>query len=149
MIRKSIITAAVLCLVLASVTAFAGNEKQKKYRYQANACLDISKGVPFELTGTVAGIGNKSGLVLQVSEGVQEIVYGIGPKHYWEAEEVDRVEVGDVVTVNGYTFPFSDAERNIAFSISVLVDAATTTYDTIDLRDPSTGCALWRGGETE
>ena len=127
----------VLLLIMSSVTAYAGNGIQKHEQKRENACSTVLSGTFVTIAGTVISIGNQDGLVVDTGT-VQVTIYGIGPEWYWEKNEVDRPDVGDSVTVNAYAVSFSDVTRYIASSITI-------GDDTLNLRDPETGCPLWRG----
>jgi len=123
-------------MLLVSLTAYAGNGNQKRIQKNNNVCSNVLSGALVTITGTVIGIGNHNGLVLDTGT-VQVTIYGIGPEWYWEKNEVDRPEVGDSVTVNAYEVLFSDGTRYIASSLTI-------GSDTLNLRDSETGCPLWR-----
>lgn len=98
----------IAAVILAPMCAFAG----------------ILDGAPFTFTGKVTDyIGNGGGMVLE-----DVTIYGIGPLWFWEANNYDRPEIGEEVTVTGYTYK----DRNIAFTVGDFV-----------LRNPLTGLPLW------
>ena len=143
---KKIISIVIMVMLLAvTATAFAKAQAPKKLRYQKNACLNLEMGTELEITGTVVSIGGKAGLVIEVAGGTQVTIDGIGPAWYWEANNIDRPEIGETIIANVYEVPFSDATRNLAVSITILGPDATS--ETIQLRDPESGCPLWRGGK--
>ena len=132
----------VLLLVMLSLTAYAGNGNGnfKRGPGEPKACSNVLSGTPETITGTVIGIGNDDGLVVDTGNS-HVTIYGIGPEWYWEDKGVDRPDIGDGVTVDVYAVLFSDGTRYIASSITIGDDP----IDTLKLRDLETGCPLWRG----
>jgi ribosomal protein S17 len=92
----------------------------------------------FTFTGTVADIGKKKCIVIELEDETQVKIYGLGPNWYWDANEMEKPEVGDLVTIIAYAVPFSDAIRYVAASVTI-------GEQTIQLRDTETGCPLWLG----
>jgi len=127
----------VLLLVMVSLTANAGNGTPKQEQTRYNACSNILSGALATFTGSVVGIGNHDGLVIDTGNS-QVTIYGIGPEWYWEDKEVGRPEIGDVVKVVAYAVLFSDGTRYVASAITI-------GGETLILRDTNTGCPLWRG----
>jgi hypothetical protein len=127
----------VLLLVMVSLTAYAGNGTPKQEQTRNNACSNILSGTLVSITGVVIGMGDHDGLLLDTTNG-HVTIYGIGPEWYWEDNKVDRPEIGDSLIVEAYSVHFSDGARYIASSITI-------GSDTLKLRDPETGCPLWRG----
>jgi hypothetical protein len=127
----------VLLLVMVSLTAYAGNGTPKREHTRSEDCSNILSGTLVTIPGVVISIGNHDGLLLDTTNG-HVTVYGIGPEWYWEDKEVDRPEIGDVVKVVAYAVLFSDGTRYVASSVTI-------GADTLKLRDPQTGCPLWRG----
>lgn len=136
---KKISVATLLLLLLFSFAAYAGNGKGnfKRGHGEVKACSNGLSGTSETLTGIAIGIGNHDGLVVDTNNGPVTI-YGIGPEWYWEANSVDRPEIGDSVTVVAHAVLFSDETRYVASSITI-------GSDTLQLRDTETGCPLWRG----
>ena len=129
----------VLLLVMVSLTANAGNGTPKQEQTRYNACSNILSGTLVTTSGVVIGIGNHDGLLLDTING-HVTIYGIGPEWYWEENKLDRPDIGDSVTVVAYAVLFSDGTRYIASSMTI-------GGETLILRDPKTGCPLWRGGQ--
>jgi hypothetical protein len=80
------------------------------------------------------------GLTL-TKEGMEDmVVFGLGPVSYWNSFDpaVPRPSTGDVVTVEYKPVTFGDVVKNILFSL------AYEDGIKIQLRDPATGCPLWR-----
>ncbi len=104
-------------------------------------CSYILGGVPFSYSGTVAAVGylNGGGLTLVIDSG-SVTVYGLGPWWFWEQEGVDWPQVGDSLSVTGYTVELDGVATNI------LMTATTMDGKTIQLRDPETALPLWVGG---
>ncbi|HSB06553.1 MAG TPA: hypothetical protein VLK23_15325 [Thermodesulfobacteriota bacterium] len=136
---KKLAVTTLLILILFSFTAYAGNLKGnfKRGYGEAKSCSNVLSGPSETFTGTVIGIGNHDGLVVDTNNGPVTI-YGIGPEGYWEANSLDRPEIGDLVKVVAYAVLFSDGTRYAASSITI-------ESDTLQLRDTETGCPLWRG----
>jgi hypothetical protein len=136
---KKITVTTLLILLLFSFTAYAGNGKGnfKRGYGEAKSCSNVLSGTSETFTGTAIGIGNHGGLVVDTNNGPVTI-YGIGPEWYWEANSVDRPDIGDLVTVVAYAVLFSDETRYVASSITI-------GSETLQLRDTETGCPLWRG----
>lgn len=100
---------------------------------------NILEGTPFSYTGTVVSVGyQQSGMVLATGEG-EVTVYGLGSWRYWESLGVNLPDVGNSISVSGYTVDYNGVPRNIL--MSVIIDGVT-----VQLRDPETGLPLWRGG---
>ena len=99
---------------------------------------DILAGAPFQYTGEVISMIPGEGIELATASGNVKI-FGIGPVRYGVSLGVERPVVGDTVVVSGFTVEFNGVERNIAMTI-ILND------QTVQLRDPSTGAPLWKGG---
>ena len=95
----------------------------------------ILEGTPFLYVGDIVTMGAGGGLVLATDSG-NVTVYGIGPKRYWEDQDVERPGVGDTIEVTGFVVDYNGIERNIAMSI------VGDGFD-IQLRDPETGLPLW------
>ena len=131
-------------VTLISLLTLLGDGYAKQQRGAENACLNVLKGTLVTLRGTVVDIGpHGNGLVLNTGN-EEVVVFGLGPLGYWEKNEVDRPEVGEAITVLAYALSFSETTRYIAASITI--DEGTTAEETITLRDPDTGCPLWRRG---
>ena len=127
----------VLLLVMVSLTAYAGNGTPKQEQTRNNACSNILSGTLVSITGVVIGVGDHDGLLLDTTND-HVTIYGIGPEWYWEENKLDRPDIGDSVTVVAYAVLFSDGTRYIASSMTI-------GGETLILRDPKTGCPLWRG----
>ena len=134
---KKILIVTLLVLFSVSLT-FGGNgtSTQQRERNEGKVCLKVLNSDMVPLTGTVVSIGKRQCLILETLEG-QIRVYGIGPVWYWERMGIDRPETGEVVTVEAYAVPFEDTTRYVAASITI-------GEQTVDLRDPETGCPIWR-----
>jgi len=137
---------AVFAVLIALISLFTllGDGHAKQQRGAENACLNVLEGtlVPFE--GTVVDIGpHGNGLILETTTG-SVVILGLGPLWYWEKNEVDRPEVGEKITGFAYAVSFSDVTRYIVASITI--GKGTAAEETITLRDPDTGCPLWRRG---
>ena len=105
----------------------------------AGPVFDIFSGVPVEVGGAVADVGN-FGQGIGIDNGTETIrVFGIGPYRYWNENEVDRPAVGDGISVTGYEVTFSDGSSKIIATRVSIGDVE------ILLRDPDTGGPLWRG----
>ena len=131
-------------ITLVSLFTLMGDGYAKQQRGSENACLNVLEGTPVTLVGTVADIGpHGNGLVLETNTG-KVVVFGLGPVWYWEKYDLDRPDVGEAITVFAYTLSFSDTTRYIAASITI--GEGTTAEEKITLRDPDTGCPLWRRG---
>ena len=131
-------------ITLISLFTLLGDGYAKQQCGAENACLNVLKGTLVTLPGTVVDIGpHGNGLVLETTTG-KVVVFGLGPDWYWEKNDVDRPEVGEAITVLAYALSFSDTTRYIAASITI--GEGTTAEEKITLRDPDTGCPLWRRG---
>ncbi|MCJ7602425.1 MAG: hypothetical protein MUO63_13125 [Desulfobulbaceae bacterium] len=118
---------------------------------------DIFAGEPFEyIDGTV--VEYDDGLVLEVVKVDEngEIIFdddgetplteevtisGIGPEWYWETFGVTRPEVGDVITVIGYTVEIDGVVKNIATLITVTTDEDVVVE--VPLREDD-GSPVWQ-----
>ena len=81
--------------------------------------LNVTGAVPFTVSGTVVSCLPGNGLELVVGEDENIFIFGIGPTWFWEALEIDRPAVGDVIQVMGFTVDYSGTSRNIAVSIVI------------------------------
>jgi len=86
------------------------------------------------ITGMVVSAGMGSGLVLNTGT-TEEVVYGLGPQGYWEANDVDRPDVGEIVTVLVSHIKCTDKRVIIEITIGDII---------LELRDPLTCFPLWR-----
>jgi len=136
---KKLTVTTLLLLLLVSFTAYAGNGNGNGKYGKTEACSNVLSGTLETIQGTVIGIGNHDGLVVDTGNS-HVTIYGIGPEWYWEDNEVDRPDITDGVTVVAYAVLFSDGTRYVASSIKI-------GGKTLTLRDPKTGCPLWRGGQ--
>jgi hypothetical protein len=93
-------------------------------------------GTPFTVTGKVESFERGSGLVLMV-ENEMITIYGLGPERYWDEMGIDYPTVGETLEATGYTCPTT----NNYIAVSAMIEGIT-----IQLRDPTTGRPLWRGG---
>lgn len=102
----------------------------------------ILKGEPFSFTGAVKSVGYYSrsggggGMVLAAEQG-DVTVYGTGPYWYWQRIDASWPQVGDQITVQGFTVDLNGVVSNMAMSIT------TADGSTVQLRDPQTGVPLW------
>jgi len=108
---------------------------------------DFSDGEPFEYTGTVVELEEctaDEGLCLEVADLAKPVlILGIGPQWYWaEVLGLTRPEVGDVITVIGYTVEIDGVVKNIATQITVTTDEDVVVE--VPLRDLVTGLPLWQ-----
>lgn len=130
---------ALLILVLGTVSGIAGNGKGQVNGQGTGSgdCSHIFDGSPFNYYGDVVSIGPQvGGLVMNVN-GQNITINGIGPNRYWASLGISKPTVGETIEVFGYTVDYNGQMRNIAVSM-ILGD------DSIQLRDPDTGCPLWR-----
>lgn len=96
-------------------------------------------GEPFHLDGTVVSVRLGKGLTLDTADG-EVVIYGLGPVTYWTEQDVPMPVAGDAVSVDGMIVQVNDADRYVAFAITV-------NGLTIQLRDPETGKPLWSAGK--
>jgi hypothetical protein len=108
----------------------------------AGPFLNVTGATYFEVTGPVVSCLPGSGLELVDANGDNIYIFGIGPTWFWEAKEIGRPAVGDVILVTGFTVDYNGTLRNIATSITYEVAPDVT----INLRDEA-GYPLWRGGQ--
>ena len=139
--KKGLIIVALLMFVMTSLS-IAGEGVTYRHREQPRPplCYKVFDSEQITIEGTVVRCFRQQGLIVDTAEG-QVKIFGLGPIWYWEANGVDRPEVGDQVSVVVYVVPFADATRYIAASIIIDPDG---TPESILLRDPDTGCPLWR-----
>jgi len=137
--KKIFAVTTILVLLVATMAFAAGtNSHQNLQRQQEQICSKVLESEQVTFEGTVADIGEKDCIVLELADGTQVKIYGFGPNWYWEVYGMVKPGVGDSVTITAYAVPFSDATRYVASSV-------TTSVGTIQLRDPETGCPLWLG----
>jgi hypothetical protein len=97
----------------------------------------ILTGTPFDYTGTLIDRLPRGGIILTTDAAGDVTVVGLAPLPYWRHLEVQPPEIGDTVTVTGYTVELGGESRNIAMTVTV-------NGESIQLRDPDTGAPLWR-----
>lgn len=120
-------------IILGAGLSFAGNGKGP-----GNGTGPIHQITsPFTYTGTVLDLTAGEGLLLLTTDGEEVTIYGIGPVRYWEAQDIDRPAVGEVITVSGYVVSLNGVERNIASAIT------TADGTPITLRDDN-GKPVWQ-----
>jgi len=127
-----VLVALALCFALTSpIMAQQGPGKGRHGQER----IDVLAGNPVTVSGTVA----EAGRGLQIDTGVEVVaVYGIGPGRYWEATGVERPDVGDEVSVDGYEVTFSDG------SVKIIAASVAVGGNTVRLIDEETGLPLWR-----
>lgn len=144
--RKNGIVYVVLVMALVALTASAWAETSGQLqtkRYQRNqVCTLVLDGVQdAPISGVVADVspaGTLDGIMID-----GEKYYGLGPVAYWDAAGVLRPDVGDEVEVQISKVLLSDGTaRNILMSLTY---TDRTENNVIQLRNPETGCPLWRG----
>lgn len=104
----------------------------------------VCTGSPVTVTGMVSDLSyTGSGMVITTDTG-DVTINGIGPFHYWESQNLNRPEVGELVMVDGMEIDFNGTLKIVAMSINI---NQTTT---IELREECVdgigGWPLWRGG---
>ena len=137
---KKIFAVTTILVLLFATVVFAAetNSRQNRQRQSEPVCSKVFNSEQKTFTGTVADIGKKNCLVLEVG-GEQVKIYGLGPNWYWESLGIDKPEIADLVTITVYAIPFLDATRYVVASVT------TADGTIIQLRDPNTGCPLWLG----
>lgn len=137
---KKIFAVTTILVLLVATVAFAAetNCRQNRQHHREPICSKVFDSQQETFTGTVADIGEKNCVVLELEDTTQVKIYGLGPKWYWESFGIEKPGIGDVVTITAYAVPFFDATRYVAASVTI-------GEDTIQLRDPETGCPLWQG----
>jgi len=137
---KKIFAVTTILVLLVATVVFAAetNSRQNRQRQRVPICSKVFESDKVEFTGTVANIGRGTCIVLELEDETQVKIYGLGPNWYWESFGMEKPGIGDVVTISAYAVPFFDATRYVA-------DSVTIGVDTIQLRDPATGCPLWLG----
>jgi hypothetical protein len=138
--KKIFAMTTILVLIVATVVfAAETNSRQNRQHQSEPICSKVLNSQQETFTGTVADIGKKNCAVLeyQVGDEVKQVkIYGLGPNWYWEANEMEKPIVGDLVTITAYAVVFLDATRYVAASVMI-------GEDILQLRDPETGCPLW------
>ena len=133
--------AVVFVIVVFAVTslAFAADPPYRNEdRNRGQICTAVLAGEIVTITGIVASMGYHQNMVVETSEKVKVKIYSIGPNWYWRANDMDKPEVGDEVTVTAFAVPFADGIRHVAASITIVGGGS------LQLRDHDTGCPLWR-----
>jgi len=97
---------------------------------------NICSGSPETITGAVTGDWMPGAGLTVLTEGGAQTVFGLGPIWYWEANSMDRPEIGESVSavVSGVTV----AEVKVILAITI-------DGQTLQLRDPLTCLPVWRG----
>ena len=148
---KKVLTGSVMALMVLFLSAGAGLAGNGNGSGQgscgATGLSIVCNGSPVEVIGVVSDVSyGGSGLVLSPIDKTDEVtIYGIGPYWYWDAKEIDRPVVGDMVAVSGMLLDFNGSQRIVAMSITVNTEGLT-----IQLREPcgdgTGGQPLWSGG---
>jgi len=142
--KTFLIVGMALFLLLGNFAALPTEGMAQGKKNMDHLCLKILSGTSVTIAGTVVSAGPPGEGIVIDSNGGLLTVYGLGPIWYWEDADVDRPEVGEQISVNGYAVPFPDVTRYIAVSISI---GQGEGLESIQLRDSETGCPLWRGGK--
>jgi hypothetical protein len=139
---KKIFAVTTILVLLVATAAFTAemNSHRNRQHHTKPICSKVLDSPQETFAGVVADIGGKNCVVLEV-EGEQVKIYGLGPNWYWEANEIEKPGVGDLVTVTAYAVVFLDATRYVASSVTIAENTAEEQM--IQLRDPETGCPLW------
>ena len=139
--------------LLVTLFVFAGtiwaetSVQSQTRRYKRNmVCTVVREGIPVDpISGTVADVcpmGVLDGMTItksDCSEDCDVTVYGLGSMAYWDSLGIARPVFGDQVTVEVRKVSLTaDTYRYILMSLEY-ADGTS-----IDLRDPETGCPLWR-----
>jgi len=117
------------------------NQIQNRRVKQNLKCLSVLDAVSETMVGEVADVGTFDGLKIDTGGGTIITVYGLGPVSFWESENVDRPVLKDPISVDVKKIVFSDSTFNKYILMSLTYK---DTNETIQLRDPDTGCPLWR-----
>lgn len=126
-----------LSLFVMAPVAFAGNGNG--VGNGTGPVCSLFEGVPVEISGIVASIGT-SGSGIGIDNGVETVtVYGLGPVFFWDAAGIARPEIGEEITVNGYEIALSDG------TFKIIAGSVILGEEELVLRDPETGAPLWRG----
>lgn len=130
----AVMVALAFCLALAvSVSAQQGPGPGGKGGKHER--IDVLSGNPVTVAGTVS----EAGRGLQIDTGGEVVaIYGIGPSRYWEEAGIERPDVGDAVSVDGYEVTFSDG------SVKIIAASVTVGGTAVQLIDEETGKPLWR-----
>ena len=81
-----------MVILLISFTAYAANLNQKREQVKNNVCSTVLSGTLVTIAGTVIGIGDHNGLIVDTGNG-QVTIYGIGPERYWEKNKIDKPDI--------------------------------------------------------
>lgn len=135
--KKSIIALSILAFVAAGQTAFGAGPGGPQYQaLQQPATQNICTGSPETITGVVTGTWVPGvGLTIEGDNG-PSTVFGLGPVWYWDANGVDRPEIGEIVTV---------VASEVIYAGKKVILSITTGDATLQLRDPATCQPIWRG----
>jgi len=137
--KKTIVTLIALTLVFGTAVCVSAANGQPGFQQNFCAVFQIYPTTSRTIEGTVVAFGSGGGMT--VDNGTAEItIFGIGPVWYWGAQGIDSPDVGDTVIVDARDVEFLDGTKTLAVSITI-------DDQTIQLRDPETGCPLWRGGK--
>jgi hypothetical protein len=140
---KSVVIATftALSLFIMAPSVFAGNGKGMGIGAGdgTGPLYSIIEGVAVEVSGTVASIGTQ-GSGIGIDTGAEIVtVYGMGPLAFWAAAGIEKPEIGEEITVNGYEITLSDG------SFKIIAASVIIAGEELVLRDPETGAPLWRG----
>ncbi len=121
------------------------NQNQNRRIKQNLKCFLVGEVTTIE--GTVYDVGSFEGLKIDTGDktlGEEGIitVYGLGPVSFWEAKDVDRPVIGDMVSVVVRKITFTD--KTFKYILMSLTYTVPEPEVTIQLRDELTGCPLWR-----
>ncbi len=99
-----------------------------------------------EFKGTVKEIpeiGTKSmnGFVFTLDSGDEVVLYGLGPKKFWDEAGIDRPTVGDNLTIDAFKVELEDG--SVRYIIKKITDE---NGNSLTLRDEDTGLPVWAKG---
>lgn len=97
--------------------------------------VNIVDGTPFSYTGVVTALVNCDSIEMKTDDATVTIS-GLGPASYWEGLSAKYPQVGDTITVSGYTVDMKDKQINVPMVVTV-------GEQEISLRDPETAKPLW------
>lgn len=140
--RKVLLLLLTAIVILSAVSfASAAGKKNSFHNIAPQACAPVLLASTFTTTGIVSAVSTpdaRNGITVSTPDG-DVAFYGLGPTRYWDGLGIDRPQVSDFVQIEAKAVTVNESVINI------IVNLAYEDGSSIQLRDPETGCPLWRG----
>ena len=137
--KKNLIVLSLFVVIALGQTAYAAGPGQGQALHQQTTTKNICVGSPETITGIVTGAWVPgAGLTIEGDSGTVT-VFGLGPVWYWDANNIDRPDLGEFVSVDA---------SGVIYTTQKVILSLTIDGQTLQLRDPSTCLPVWRGLRT-